>query len=157
MDLLGRKMKKICSIFFHFFPWAQMTLIWIFLVKLRMDIKMANPWLHRNHQYRSKYYVLLSFLAFWKSPFRVRTPCISFNQMSLDASKGPKFRSITYKWVSWVHSQNKNTQSWAHKIYLLASVLQRFNDYFSAILCFLLEFLYSPPDIQTGAEFYTPY
>ena len=75
MDLLGRKMKKICSIFFHFFPWAQMTLIWIFLVKLRMDIKMANPWLHRNHQYRSKYYVLLSFLAYWKSPFRVRTPC----------------------------------------------------------------------------------
>ena len=78
MDLLGRKMKKICSIFFHFFPWAQMTLIWIFLVKLRMDIKMANPWLHRNHQYRSKYYVLLSFLAYWKSPFRVRTPCSNF-------------------------------------------------------------------------------
>ena len=72
----GEKWKKICSIFFHFFPWAQMTLIWIFLVKLRMDIKMANPWLHRNHQYRSKYYVLLSFLAYWKSPFRVRTPCM---------------------------------------------------------------------------------
>ena len=111
MDLLGRKMKKICSIFFHFFPWAQMTLIWIFLVKLRMDIKMANPWLHRNHQYRSKYYVLLSFLAYWKSPFRVRTPCIDscwgpFIPLCPMNSKFPIFQSNytqvsrnSFKWI----------------------------------------------------------
>ena len=36
-----------------------------------MSIHILNV----NHQYRSKYQLLLSFLGISKSPFRVRTPC----------------------------------------------------------------------------------
>ena len=59
MDLLGRKMKKIIQFFFPLFSLIQMTSIWKFLIKIRIDIKIGNLWPYKNPHSRSKYPIVL--------------------------------------------------------------------------------------------------
>ena len=51
--------EKNYSIFSPLFSLIQMTSIWKFLIKIRIDIKIGNLWPYKNHHSRSKYPIVL--------------------------------------------------------------------------------------------------